>query len=169
MHTFDLAAPRMAEGFEDYLGPVTALCQAAGATAGLAHMTVDEKIVSAGMSQRRPRPHVDGCFVPNLMSWGHPGWLHGCNDISTGTVGRMPVIVAASAPGCRVWRGKFDAQPKSDGDLSHITDALGEGEVVPAGVGYLLSADCVHESMIFDMPTQRTFLRIALPVDFAFS
>jgi hypothetical protein len=46
MHTFELAAPVMAVGFEDYMEPVRALCAAAGATSGLAHMTVDEKIVA---------------------------------------------------------------------------------------------------------------------------
>ena len=78
----------------------------------------------------------------------------------------MPVIVAASAVGCRVWRGLFDAAPAKDGDLSHLT--LDDGEVVPAGIGYLLSPDCVHESMIQPVPTQRSFLRIALPVEFKF-
>ena len=166
MHSFDLAAPVMAEGFEDYLEPVKALCRAAGAVSGIAHMTVDEKLVAPGMSQRRPRPHVDGCFIPKQSRWGHPGpgWLHYCNDIGAGPVARMPIIVAASVAGCLAWRGVFDGQPKSDGDLSHIADQLGDGEVLPANVGYLLSPDCVHESMIFDRETQRTFLRIALPV-----
>lgn len=167
MHSFDLAAPVMAEGFEDYLRPVEALCRAAGAVRGIAHMTVDEKIVAAGMSQRRPKPHVDGVFMPERMAWGghpSPGWNHYCNDIAAGPVRRMPVIVAASAPGCRAWRGLFEGQPASDGDLSHIQKDLGDGEVLLANVGYWLSPDCVHESMIFDRPTQRTFLRIALPV-----
>jgi hypothetical protein len=78
----------------------------------------------------------------------------------------MPVIVAASEIGCRVWRGLFDAEPSEDGDLSGL--ALDAGEVVPAGVGYLLSPDCVHESMIQEKDVARTFLRIALPVDFCF-
>ncbi len=167
MHTFDLAAPVMAEGFEDYLEPVVTLCRAAGALNGVAHMTVDEKIVAAGMSQRRPGPHVDGVFIPKAMSWGHEpggGWNHHCNDIGVGAVRRMPVIVASSAPGCRAWRGLFDGSPASDGDLSHIAGQLGDGEVLPSNVGYLLSADCVHASMVFEKPTQRTFLRIALPV-----
>jgi hypothetical protein len=171
MHTFDLANPKMAEGFEDYLDPVKFLCQRAGAVVGLAHMTVDEKIVQAGMSQRRPRPHVDGCFIPSLQRWGHegpgPGWAHYCNNISSEKIGRMPVIVAASAVGCRVWRGEFLADPKNDGDLSHIADQLGEGEIVPPNFGYLLSADCIHESMILPVETKRSFLRIALPVEFA--
>lgn len=168
MHTFDLASPKMAEGYEDYLEPVVALCRAAGAVEGTAHITVDEKVIQAGMSQRRPKPHVDGCFLPERGSWGGGGggWLHYCNDIGAGEVGRMPIIVAASVAGCRAWRGLFDGRPAPDGDLSHLE--LPDGEVLPANVGYLLSPDCVHESMLFDRPTQRTFLRIALPVSFRF-
>ncbi len=170
MHTFDLAAPVMAPGFEDYLEPVKGLCASAGATSGLAHMTVDEKVILAGMSQRRPRPHVDGCFMPQAQVWSHDDkgggsrWFHGCNHIQSSEFKRMPVIVASSVPGCRVWRGVFDTEPKSDGDLSHLN--LDEGEVLPANTGYLLSADCVHESMIHEKETQRTFLRIALPAAF---
>lgn len=176
MHTFDLAAPVMPAGFEDYAEPVLSLCRAAGATHGIAHMTVDEKIVAPGMSQRRPKPHVDGVFNPERLhrngetmgDWGGGGggWNHSCNDIGVGHVRRMPVIVAASAIGCRVWRGLFDATPTADGDLSHL--ALDDGEIVPAGVGFLLSPDCVHESMVQQEATRRTFLRIALPVDFCF-
>ena len=168
MHSFDLAKPVMREGYEDYLEPVTALCRAAGATHGIAHMTVDEKLVEAGRSQRRPRPHVDGRFMPEAQHWGHqpgpgPSWLHYCNDIGRGPIARMAVIVAASVAGCRAWRGTFDGQPAIDGDLTHIADQLGDGEVLPANVGYLLSPDCVHESMLFAEDTRRTFLRIALP------
>ncbi len=168
MHSFDLSAISMPEGFEDYLAPVTKLCRAVGVHAGEAHMTVDEKVVNAGMSQRRPRPHVDGCFVRTGMSWNHPspGWLHTCNEVGGNTIGRMAVIVAASVSGCRAWRGEFKGQPKNDGDLSHISDQLGEGEILPPNVGYLLSPDCVHESMVFYHQTPRSFLRIALPVGF---
>ncbi len=167
MHTFDLAVPVMAEGFEDYAEAVKALCAAAGATRGIAHMTVDEKDVDAGMSQRRPRPHVDGCFYPALESWGGGGggWNHYCNNVNgPNPLRRMPVIVASDVPGCRAWRGEFDGMPSHDGDLSHLD--LPEGEVLPANLGYLLSADCVHESMIMPSKTRRMFLRIALPVDF---
>lgn len=169
MHSFDVANPVMAEGYEDYESIVRDLLKSAGVTRGIAHMTVDEKIVPAGMSQRRPRPHVDGCFTPSLNRWSHgepSSWLHYCNDIQRGPIQRMAVIVAASVKGCRVWRGKFLGEPKNDGDLSHIKDQLNDGEILPANTGFLLSADCVHESMIMNEPTQRTFLRIALPVEF---
>lgn len=171
MHTFDLARPVMAPGFEDYDEAVWTLCAAAGAFEGEAHMTVDEKVIPAGMSQRRPRPHVDGCFMPTAMRWGGgpggPGWLHYCNDVGGEHARRMSVIVASNVSGCRAWRGQFDGKPAVDGDLSHLT--LPEGEVLPPNAGFLLSPDCVHESMIFDRPTRRTFLRIALPVEFSFA
>jgi len=170
MHAFDLASPVMAVGFEDYLEPVSRLCAAARAFHGTAYMTVDEKVVAAGASQRRPRPHVDGCFIPARGDWGHGGgggWLHGCNNIPISEIRRMPVIVAASAIGTRAWRGMFDGEPAGDGDLSHLT--LGEGEILPANVGFLMSADCVHESMIQEKTVARTFLRIALPTSFCFA
>jgi hypothetical protein len=161
----------MPQGFEDYQELVTSVCNEAGAINGEAYLTVDEKIVEAGMSQRRPRPHVDGCFRQDgaSMSWGGGGgsWLHYCNDVGASPIGRMAVIVAASIAGCRAWKGKFVGRPAKDGDLSHIADQLGDGETLQANMGYLLSPDCVHESLTFDQRTIRSFIRIALPVSFA--
>ena len=168
MHTFCFDEPTVPEGFEDYLPIVERLCESVGLSTGEAHMTIDEKVVKAGMSQRRPGPHVDGCFRPALRKWGHSGgvWLHDCNNIELAEVTRMPVIVAASTVGCRVWRGVFAGTPARDGDLSHIQDQLRNGEVLPANQGFLLSADCVHESIRMEVDTPRSFLRIALPNTF---
>lgn len=169
MHGFNLADPVMAEGFEDYLSVVKALCRSAGAIKGAAYMTVDEKVIEAGASQRRPKPHVDGRFYPAIDDWGGGGgqWNHYCNNVGgEGPLLRMPVIVAASVVGCRAWRGVFEGTPAEDGDLSHLN--LEGGEVLPANKGFLLSPDCIHESMLMEQTIQRTFLRIALPVDFTF-
>jgi hypothetical protein len=73
----------------------------------------------------------------------------------------MSIIVAATVEGCRAWTGDFRGAPAEDGDLSHIADQLDAGAVLPANRGFLLSPDCVHESMLFDQPTQRQFLRLA--------
>ena len=122
------------------------------------HMTVDEKVVKEGWSQRKPGPHVDGRFMPEEMRWSHrPGWAHYCNSIP---VDRMPVIVAANVPGCVVYEGVFEGEPKSDGDLSHLD--LGRGRLLEANKAYLLSADCIHESIVFDVDTERSFVRFAL-------
>ena len=164
MHTFNPQSPIMAAGYEDYMEIVTGLCQAVedltDSPIREAHMTVDEKVVQPGMSQRRPGAHVDGCFVPALQSWAHPfpSWAHYCNNLP---IPRMSIIVAASVPGCIVYDGNFEGAPASDGDLEHIRGQLGPGYLLPANEGYLLSPDCVHESMVFEAPTERTFLRIA--------
>jgi hypothetical protein len=162
MHGFDAANPQMPEGYDDYLDPVLALLEAAGVHEGKSWMTVDEKVVLAGMSQRRPGPHVDGKFNIKAVSWGGGGggWNHSCNLIPTV---RTPVIVASTVSACRAWAGEFDAVPNESGGLEHIEDQLGEGVILPAHVGYLLSGDCIHESMRVERDTQRTFLRIALP------
>ena len=163
MHTFDTDTYRMAEGFEDYEPVVRALLHDAGFQ-GVAHMTVDEKVVMPGMSQRRPGAHVDGRFMAEAQNWSHPPgpgplWAHYCNRVP---VDRMSVIVASDVPGCIVYEGKFDGFPKNDGDLEHIREQLGDGKLLPANVGFRLSPDCVHESMIFQESTARVFLRVAL-------
>lgn len=161
MHEIDLSDPDMGPLLGDYTPMVRSLCRSSGVSSGRAFVTVDEKIVAAGGSQRRPRPHVDGCFMPSAQRWGHPGpaWVHGA------VIKRMPVIVAASVSGCRAWRGDIEATPESDGDLSTISGHIGAGEMLPANIGFLLSPDCIHESMTFATATQRSFLRIALPVN----
>ena len=159
MHEIDCAAVEMPEDLKDYEQPVRELLDAARVKGGRAFVTVDEKMVLAGQSQRRPGPHVDGCFQPERGRWGHGGWNHNCNNVP---IPRMSVIVASSFPACKVWEGDFDTEPKNDGDLSHISDQLVYGEIVPANVGYLLSPDCVHESLPMEKDTERSFLRIAL-------
>lgn len=150
--------------YSDYQEAVESLCKSSNAIEGTAYVTIDEKIIPAGMSQRRPKPHVDGCFIPELLHWGHnPGWNHFCNHLP---IPRMAVIVASTVSGCKAWKGEFKAIPKNNGDLSHIEDSLGEGEILPANKGFLLSPDCIHESMVFNEETKRTFLRIALPTQF---
>ena len=167
MHSFDARRPVMASGYEDFESVVAELCAAARVSAGAVHMTVDEKIVAPGMSQRRRGVHVDGCFMPEGQFWGHDDpapsprprmWAHFCNQLP---VARMAVIVAASVAGCIAYEGVFEGRPKNDGDLEHIRDQLGDGLLLPAGRGFLLSPDCVHESVVFALPTQRTFLRLA--------
>lgn len=158
MYEFDIADPVMPEGCEDYVNPVRKLLAEAGYSTGRAYVTIDEKALQAGETQRKPGPHVDGRFDKTKMDWtpGGGGWNHSCNIIGGG----WPVIVAASDIGCKVFEGDFDTEPQGDGDMSHAI--LGEGVVVSANRGYLLSPDCVHESLPMERLSTRQFLRIAL-------
>lgn len=165
MHGFDAGDPVMAVGFADYLEPVRTLLAAARVTFGKCWMTVDESLVRAGTSHRKPGPHVDGRFTlkNETPGWSQQGsWNHSCNLVPTT---RTPVIIAASVAGCRVWTGRFQGQPSETGDLSHIADQLATAQtsLLPASFGFLLSGDCVHESIVYEEDTYRSFLRIALP------
>lgn len=162
----------MPVGYEDYTTLIQRILAQAGNVKGMVTATVDESYVEAGMSQRRPGPHVDGCFIPEKQKWGNDspggGWNHFCNHLRAEKVQRMPVIVVSSVPGCMVWEGKFNGEPKNDGDLSHIQEQLNKApnQVLGPNWAYLLSPDCIHESMRFKVGVQRTFLRLALPVDY---
>ena len=163
MHGFDVANPTMPEGFEDYLAVVESLLSSAGITSGEAFMTVDEKALKAGETQRKPGPHVDGKFNRAALKWGGGGgWNHSCNILP---VARTPVIVASSFQACRAWLGDFDATPNEHGGLEHIQDQLGSGVMLDANMGYYLSPDCIHESLPMPHDVERTFLRIALPAN----
>jgi len=155
MYTFDTTEPVMAEGYEDYLDIVSNLCTSVGQITP-AYMTVDEKAVKAGWSQRRPGAHVEGWYDTEIGRWGGGGgWCHDGRS-------RTAVIVASSEPGCTVYPGEFVGNPAHDGDLEHIRDQFKDAILLEPNRAYWLSPDCVHESMRFSTDTQRTFLRIAL-------
>ena len=151
MHEFNIDNPSMPIGFEDYLEVVNSLCES---VSGTAYLTVDEKIVQSGNSHRRGGAHLDGRWMPDLGT--HKGGGH----VQAGV--NNPLIVASSVEGCVAYGGEFEGVPKEDGDLEHIRDQLGKGEVLKCNQGYLLSPDCVHESIPLLHTTKRSFIRIAL-------
>jgi len=54
----------------------------------------------------------------------------------------MAVIVTASVPGCIVYPGEFEGEPKSDGEQepsrAHIRAQFGEGHLLAANRAFLL-------------------------------
>lgn len=130
---------------------------------GVIHVTVDEKRLEVGQTQRKPELHVDGRFMKNLTKynseggWGNGGWNHTCNEIPA----RMSVAVASSVARCKVYNGDFEGTPSEQGNLSHIRDQVGEGLLVPKNEWHLLSPDCVHESLPADKICDRSFIRVA--------
>lgn len=152
-------------GYEDYLETVRNLCDAIGAYEGTAYLTVDEKVLQKGDTHRKPHAHVDGRYITGQSRWGHGGggWNHSCNVVPA----RMAVIVASSVALCDAWDGVFLGTPKLDGSCQHIVDDdIIEPERLKANVGYLLAPDCIHESVPAPYEVARSFLRIALPLDF---
>lgn len=120
---------------------------------GIIHVTVDEKELKVGDTQRKPELHVDGRFDGQGSSWNHY-----CNELP---LPRMSVAVASNVARCKVYNGEFDGVPSEQGDLSHIRDQVGEGTLVPSNEWHLLSPDCVHESLPMDKDCKRSFIRVA--------
>jgi hypothetical protein len=83
----------------------------AGIVVGTAYLTIDEALIEAGKTQRRPGLHVDG-IGPDGSSggWGGGGGGWGTNGM----------IVAASVAGCNVYTGEFQGWPGANGDCSHL-------------------------------------------------
>lgn len=165
MAPIDLQEPLFPAGYTDYETVFLSLCDAVGAYSGTAYLTVDEKTLEAGETQRKPGPHVDGRFVPSMNRWGNGGWNHGCNVVPT----RMGIIVASSVPLCKAWEGEYEGVPRLTGDCTHILkneDVLDEGKTLAANIAYLFSPDCIHESLPAIESCKRTFMRIALPLSY---
>lgn len=144
-----------------YTQSVQELCDSLSYT-GRIHVTIDEKRLKAGETQRKPELHVDGRFMKDIdlgvEGWNNSGWNHTCNELP---VERMSVAVASSVSRCRVHNGIFEGTPSEQGDLSHIRDQVGTGLLVPANEWHLLSPDCVHESLPMDKDVERSFIRVA--------
>lgn len=172
MAEIDLETPMLANAIRDYEDIVINLCNSVGAYHGKAYVTVDEQHLKMGDTQRKPGPHVDGRYLKSIQHWGHedPGghWNHSCNVIPN----RMAVIVASTVPLCRAWEGDFNGLPRITGDCQHVLDDAGvldDFKRLNANEAYLLSPDCIHESMSAIRDCARTFLRIALPTDFHYT
>ena len=149
-------AVTLPDHIRQYQVPVQQLCDKLSYT-GMIHVTIDEKTLSLGQTQRKPELHVDGRF--NGEYWGHsPGWNHYCNSVP---LPRMAVAVASTVPLCKVYHGEFQAEVGEQGNLSHIRNQVGEGLLVPANEWHLLSPDCVHESLPAEQETRRSFIRVA--------
>lgn len=119
------------------------------------YLTIDEKFVKQGETQRRPGMHVDGSG-----GWGGGGggsWGGGSGNKSTGC------IVIASPAGCRVWEQKFLGQPGPNGECDHLKDQCGDPISLRAGIAYWLDGLCVHESLPMPVDTKRQFVRLSLP------
>lgn len=167
MAPIDIYKPEMPDGYEDYLDIFKTVTEMACAFDGEAFLTVDEKHLAPGDTQRRPGPHIDGNYNAAMgLDWGGGGggWNHSCNIIPD----RMAVIVASSQPLCKFWEGTFSGVPKSDGDCSHIITPKDDefAKIVPKDEAYLLSKDCIHESLPAPETMSRSFMRIALPVKY---
>lgn len=124
------------------------------------YLTIDEQLVQASQTHRRPGLHVDGVYRGGPGGWGGGGAWGG------GSVGGNGLLTVSSVTGCRAWRGLFRGEPGPEGECEHLRDQLadlGSGTLLEAGEIWWLSGLCVHESIPMTVSALRQFVRLSLP------
>jgi hypothetical protein len=122
---------------------------------GVGYLTIDEALIPAGESHRRPGLHVDG-----VGAWGGGG-KYGANGM----------ILASDRFGCQGWNQSFDGEPGPEGDCSHLADQCRNGsELVRMSPDrmYWCSPLAVHESVPQSwspLPVKRALVRLSMPND----
>lgn len=142
------------EALSRYRDLVRVLVERIEAEAGVAYLTIDEAVVAAGETHRRPGLHVDG---GEARAWGGgaawAGSFHG------------GFVLASSETGCRGWVGSLDGEAVGCGGCEHLRPHLNTLEeiVMLPNRAYWCNTTALHESLPHERETRRQFLRISTP------
>ncbi len=124
---------------------------------GIGYLTIDETVVRAGETHRRPGLHVDGVGPDGRAG----GWGGG------GGWSKSGMTMASSHVGCRVFAQEFHGEPGPNGDCAHLADEadLRRAVTLEPGVIYLCGPLTVHEALPMAQDTVRQFCRVSFPSD----
>lgn len=134
---------------------LAALCALAPLHEGVGYLTIDEAVVGAGETHRRPGLHVDGIGPDGrAAAWGGGGGYAGNG-----------MLVAASVEGCRGWVGEFRGYPGNNGDCAHLAEQCAMERMITmrANVVYYCSPLAVHEAIPMTTEQPRQFVRVSMP------
>jgi len=165
--------------FKHYLPALKAMIRNSPVKEGIGYLTIHEKHVEKGKTQRRGGPHIDGNFIPEPTdngAWSGPtgggnGWKVGDDGRSLSREGHIRsyqspnggMLITSNYSLCRGWNGQFEGEVGTGGDATPIVDQLDEGFVLEPNVIYLANSQFVHESMPTDKTINRVMIRITLP------
>lgn len=122
---------------------------------GVGYLTLDEALVRAGETHRRPGLHVDGIGTDGQAG----GWGAG------GGYGASGMTMVSSHVGCVAWNQAFGGHPKPDGDCAHLDPELDPAAAVvlqPLNV-YWCGPMTVHKALPMPTDTHRQFCRVSYP------
>lgn len=152
---------------------------------GPIYLMIDQGVVRAGASHRRPGLHIDGYWHPGISAHGghgsRPGhnsrpretprhcsspgaWDTGSGRWKNGIYSEPEAIILASdVAAARAVVGHFDGMPGEGGDCRHID--TGSLIVVPmrAGIAYAGNVTLLHESLPVAADCLRTVVRLNVP------
>lgn len=158
----------MPPALAEWAGAVESLVERAPHREGTGYLTVDEVLVEAGTTHRRPGIHVDGVGPDDdlhrsfggMAIWGPSSWAPpGEGEFAGG------MVVASSHMGCRAWNQEFAGYPGPDGECAHLAEQCDPAHEVPmmAGRAYWCGGLAVHEPLPLPVETRRQFVRISMP------
>jgi hypothetical protein len=143
---------------------------------GPLYIMIDQGVVRAGVSHRRPGVHIDGYWNPAVRAHGGTGShigksAHGGGRHLSGAdswanadyVEHEGLLLASSVQAARAFEGEFTGQPGVGGDCAHI-DLSGLREIpMLAGRTYAGNVTMLHDSLPVPFDCQRTLVRINVP------
>lgn len=120
----------------------------------IGYLTIDEKVVEKGQTLRREGLHVDGYYHGRCGAWGGGG---GWGSVGNG------MFTISSTPHCEAYLGKFEGEPKDEGECEHIDLNNAVPEIFEANELYWVDGACIHKSLPVEEDTKRQFLRLSMP------
>lgn len=131
------------------------------------YLMVDQGMVKANTSHRRPGAHIDGYWIAakqrhgggggHAGRWDRPSWNSCDFDKAEG------LILASDFCACRALVGEFEGSPGEGGDCSMLDlSQLAEVKLL-AGIAYAGNVTMVHESLPVACDTARTLVRLSVP------
>lgn len=127
-----------------------------------AFLTVDENMLFAGNSHRRPGIHLDGAWDPGMLMHGAPGPRHRPHVAR----GNQLLILASNVEGCAAFNGEFLLEEFNGGDCSSVPiGSLKRSRMLP-GVAYVGDAcSFIHEPLPMQADCRRSLVRLNVVVD----
>lgn len=138
-------------------------------TDGPIYLMIDQGVVRAGMSHRRPGVHIDGYWVPSID--GHGGHRASLSGWDTGN-GRWKnsefrepeaIVLASTVQAARAYSGEFSGQPAEGGDCAHIDLSQMQPHDMQSGIVYAGNVTMLHESVPILVQQTRTLVRLNIP------
>lgn len=131
------------------------------------YLMIDQGIVKANTSHRRPGAHIDGYWIAAKQrhggGGGHAGAWEGSGWVSCQFDKEEGLILASDVCASRALVGQFEGAPGEGGDCSML-DLSQLAEVrLQAGIAYAGNVTMVHESLPVDQDTMRTLVRLSVP------
>lgn len=149
MMPFLMQEPRgsLPDSLSHWCDAVAHVCSLATVKTGVGYLTIDEALVRAVETHRRPGLHVDG-----VGAYGGGGG-YAANGM----------FLVSSHVGCRGYAQMIEAEPGPDGDCEHLREDLSMGFEMKPNRIYWCSPMALHESIPMRADTRRQLLRVSMP------